>query len=280
MEGKHMRYGVVFPFDTVQGALRLAKAAEVAGWDGLFVADGIFTLDPWVVLAAVATRTTRLRIGPLLTPVSRRRPSKLAGEVATLDQLSNGRVILSVGLGALDTGFANFGEETDRKIRAERLDEGLEIITRLWTREPFDYSGKHYQVKAVTRPLPAPVQTPRVPIWVVGAWPHEKSVQRALRWDGWLTAKPNADGSGFAAITPDDIREMAAYAKTYRAGSTPFDIVIEGETPLGNMARATATVRPFAEAGATWWIESLWMHDELEYLHARIQQGPPRMDEN
>jgi alkanesulfonate monooxygenase SsuD/methylene tetrahydromethanopterin reductase-like flavin-dependent oxidoreductase (luciferase family) len=275
-----MRYGVVFPFDTVQDALRLAETAEAAGWDGLFVGDGIFTLDPWVVLAAVATRTTRLRIGTLLTPVSRRRPSMLAGEVATLDQLSDGRVILSVGLGALDTGFNNFGEETDRKARAELLDEGLEIITRLWNREPFDYSGKHYRVKALNRPLPAPVQKPRVPIWVVGAWPHPKSIQRALRWDGWLTAKRNPDGSGFAAIMPDDIREMAAYAKTHRASSAPFDIVIEGETPLGDAAQAAATVRPYADAGATWWIESLWTHNDLEYLHARIEQGPPRAEPN
>ncbi len=271
-----MRYGVVFPFDNVQDVLRLADAAEAAGWDGLFVGDGIWSLDPWVVLAAVAMRTTRLRIGTLLTPVSRRRPSKLASEVATLDQLSNGRVILSVGLGALDTGFENFGEATDRKVRAERLDEGLEIITRLWTREPFDYNGKHYQVKQLAYPLPAPIQTPRVPIWVVGVWPHEKSIQRALRWDGWLTAKHNADRSWFAALTPDDIREMNAYAKAHRDSSAPFDIVIEGETPLGDVSQAAATVRPFAEAGATWWIESLWMHNDLEYLHARIQQGPPR----
>jgi alkanesulfonate monooxygenase SsuD/methylene tetrahydromethanopterin reductase-like flavin-dependent oxidoreductase (luciferase family) len=273
-----MRYGVVFPFDNVHDALALADAAEAAGWDGLFVGDGIFSPDPWVVLAAVAVRTTRLRIGPLLTPVSRRRPSKLASEVATLDQLSHGRVILSVGLGALDTGFENFGEETDRRIRAERLDEGLDIITRLWTREPFDYNGQHYRVKPLTYPLPAPVQTPRVPIWVVGVWPHEKSVQRALRWDGWLTAKHTADGSGFATITPDDVREMAAYTQAHRASSAPFDIVVEGETPLGDAAQAAATVRPYADAGATWWIESLWMHNDLEYLRARIQQGPPRAD--
>jgi alkanesulfonate monooxygenase SsuD/methylene tetrahydromethanopterin reductase-like flavin-dependent oxidoreductase (luciferase family) len=273
-----MRYGVVFPFDNVHDALALADAAEAAGWDGLFVGDGIFSPDPWVVLAAVAVRTTRLRIGPLLTPVSRRRPSKLASEVATLDQLSHGRVILSVGLGALDTGFENFGEETDRRIRAERLDEGLDIITRLWTREPFEYNGQHYRVKPLTYPLPAPVQTPRVPIWVVGVWPHEKSVQRALRWDGWLTAKHTADGSGFATITPDDVREMAAYTQAHRASSAPFDIVVEGETPLGDAAQAAATVRPYADAGATWWIESLWMHNDLEYLRARIQQGPPRAD--
>jgi alkanesulfonate monooxygenase SsuD/methylene tetrahydromethanopterin reductase-like flavin-dependent oxidoreductase (luciferase family) len=273
-----MRYGVVFPFDNVHDALAQADAAEAAGWDGLFVGDGIFSPDPWVVLAAVAVRTTRLRIGPLLTPVSRRRPSKLASEVATLDQLSHGRVILSVGLGALDTGFENFGEETDRRIRAERLDEGLDIITRLWTREPFEYNGQHYRVKPLTYPLPAPVQTPRVPIWVVGVWPHEKSVQRALRWDGWLTAKHTADGSGFATITPDDVREMAAYTQAHRASSAPFDIVVEGETPLGDAAQAAATVRPYADAGATWWIESLWMHNDLEYLRARIQQGPPRAD--
>lgn len=157
-----MQYGFVFPGSGARTAADLAHEAEAAGWDGFFVWDSVWGMDPWVTLAAVAVSTERIRIGTMLTPVSRRRPWKLAGETVTLDHLSNGRLILSVGLGAPETGFAQFGEETDRKIRAELLDEGLDILTGLWRGQPFNYDGKHYRVRETTfmPPLP-PVQSPR-----------------------------------------------------------------------------------------------------------------------
>jgi alkanesulfonate monooxygenase SsuD/methylene tetrahydromethanopterin reductase-like flavin-dependent oxidoreductase (luciferase family) len=271
-----MQFGIVFPFYEIHDVVALAREAESAGWDGLFVGDGIWTLDPWVTLAAVATQTQRLRIGTLLTPVSRRRPWKLATETATLDRLSNGRLIMAVGLGALDTGFKQFGEQTDRKTRAELLDEGLDIVTGLWKGQPFTYEGKHYRVRAFRLPHPAPVQSPRIPIWVVGAWPRKKSIQRALRWDGLLPAKAAADGNWWAPITPDDIREMKTFIQANRTQTTPFDIVIEGKTPIGELEQGVTTVQPLAEAGATWWIESLWEAPDLDYVRTRIRQGPPR----
>ncbi|RPI94414.1 MAG: LLM class flavin-dependent oxidoreductase, partial [Chloroflexi bacterium] len=161
------------------------------------------------------------------------------------------------------------------KVRAELLDEGLDIITRLWAGEPFGYNGIHYQISPPPYPHPAPVQKPRIPIWVVGMWPHEKSVKRALRWDGWVTATQKTDGPGFAPITPDDIREMKAYVDANRPVAEPFDIVVEGESPLGDPQQAAAHVRSYAEAGATWWIESLWEHPQFTYLEARLRQGPP-----
>src|SRR5204863_4018588 len=119
--------------------------------------------------------TTRVRIGAVLTPVSRRRPWKLARETVTLDHLSHGRLVLPVGLGALDDGgFGKVGEPTDRKTRAELLDEGLAILTGLWSGQPFSFHGEHYQVEELTF-LPPPVQSPRIRIWVVGLWPHERS---------------------------------------------------------------------------------------------------------
>lgn len=127
-----MRYGFVLPGGDAREAAELAGEAEAAGWDGFFVWDSVWGVDPWVSLAAAAVRTESIRLGTMLTPLSRRRPWKLAGETVTLDHLSGGRLVLSVGLGAVETGFAAFGEETDRKIRSELLDEGLDVLTGLW----------------------------------------------------------------------------------------------------------------------------------------------------
>ncbi len=273
-----MQYGFIFPGEGARAAAELAHEAEAAGWDGFFVWDSVWGIDPWVTLAAVAMRTERVRIGTMLTPVSRRRPWKLAGETVTLDRLSGGRLILSVGLGATETGFDKFGEETDRKIRAELLDEGLDILTGLWRGQLFNYSGKHYLVQETTfMPPPPPVQSPRIPIWVVGLWPRTKSMQRVLRYDGLLPAKMG-DG-GISTVTPADIREMKAFIEARRTGTTPFDIVMEGQTPGGDRVRAGETVQPLAEAGVTWWLETMWSPpNEPEDARARIRQGPPRIE--
>jgi alkanesulfonate monooxygenase SsuD/methylene tetrahydromethanopterin reductase-like flavin-dependent oxidoreductase (luciferase family) len=271
-----MHYGFVIPGGDVDVLLEVAQEIEAAGWDGVFIADGVYGTDPWVSLAAIATRTNRVRLGTLLTPVSRRRPWKLASETATLDRLSNGRVTLTVGLGAIDTGFDRVGEQTERAVRAQLLDEGLEVITRFWSGQPFRYEGQHYQVNWGTDWLYTPVQTPRIPIWVVGAWPKERSLQRALRYDGLLAARIDPS-SGFAQITPADVREIKQYIDTHRTGETPFDLIVEGVSPIGSLEEAAATVRPFAEAGATWWIESMWeVPGGLETVRRRIHQGPPR----
>ena len=293
-----MHYGLVLPFaGEFHGhtIVDLAHEAEEAGWDGVFVWDGLLGDDPWVVLGAVALRTERVRIGPMVTPISRRRPWKLASETATLDHLSNGRLILSVGLGALDTGFANVGEKTDRKIRAQMLDEGLEILTGLWSGEPFSYDGEHYQVQDVTLHAPLPVQSPRIPIWVVAAWPRpasmwprKKSMRRALRYDGVLPQGKDSDGTSFK-MTPLDVQVMKEYVDEQRTQTTPFDIVFEVETP-DDREQAVAMVRPLAEAGVTWLVEDVyhrlvregdkvrWERRGLEGTRVHIKQGPPRID--
>src|SRR5512135_3455862 len=168
-----MKYGIVLPKGDARTSADFAAEAERCGWDGFFVWEPVWGIDAWVCLTAAAMRTERIRLGTMLTPLSRMRPWKLASETATLDNLSNGRVILAVGLGAIDTGFEEFGEVTDRKQRAELLDEGLDILTGLWRGQPFSYEGKHYHVKPSTFPHrpPPPVQQPRIPIWVTGAWP-------------------------------------------------------------------------------------------------------------
>ena len=273
-----MNYGFVVTKGDPRTAADLAREAEEAGWDGVFYWDGINvgemeTYDPWVVMAAMAVTTERVRLGAIVTPPARRRPWKLARETMTLDHLSGGRLVLPVGLGATDDGgFSKVSEPTDKKVRATLLDESLEILTGLWGGEPFSHEGEHYQVEEMTF-LPPTVQRPRVPIWPVAAWPSEKSMNRALRYDGLLAYTTRGE------VTPGDVRAMKAYAEENRPPGSPFDIVVDGETPGKDRERVKRLVEPFATAGATWWIESPWTPpNEPEELRIRIWQGPPRVE--
>lgn len=278
-----MRYGFIIPKGGPRTVAELAREVEAAGWDGAFYWDGIHigemeTYDPWVTMAAMAMLTERVRIGAVLTPLARRRPWKVARETIALDHLSGGRLVLPVGLGALDDGgFTKVGEPTDRKVRAQLLDESLEILTGLWSGKPFTYQGEHYKLEEMTF-LPPTVQSPRIPIWVVAAWPSKKSMNRALRYDGLLATKV-AGTAAEPGVTPEGIREIKAYVEENRPGTMPFDIVWEGETPGDDPEVAAAIVRSFAEAGVTWWMEAPWSPpNEPDNLRARIKQGPPRAD--
>ena len=294
-----MQFGVTLPNLGVGSDPRtladLAAEAEGAGWDGVFVWDAVYsahwdavyrddphgraTLDPWIVLTAIAMRTERVRIGAVVTPLSRRRPWKLARETVTLDHLSGGRLILPVGLGSLGDGaISKVGEPTDRKIRAQRLDESLDILTGLWSGRPFSYRGEHYRVDEMTF-RPPPVQAPRIPIWVVGAWPRPASMRRAARWDGVIASRMTADGD-FVELSPEEVRTMRASLAEQRPGGAAYDIVLEGALPGEDPTAAIETVRPYSEAGATWWLEDVWKLLEgpagaVERMRTRIRQGPP-----
>jgi len=164
---------------------------------------------------------------------------------------------------------------TDRRTRAELLDEGLDIITGLWHGQPFSYDGKHYHIKETNfPPPPPPIQTPRIPIWVVGAWPRIRSMRRVIRWDGLLPNKLNAGGS-HGTVTPEDLTAMSEWIATNRESDTPFDIVMEGTTPGDQPEKAASMVQPWREAGATWWLEADWSTAEREAIRARIRSGPP-----
>jgi alkanesulfonate monooxygenase SsuD/methylene tetrahydromethanopterin reductase-like flavin-dependent oxidoreductase (luciferase family) len=262
-----VRYGFVVPWADADAVGDLAAAAEESGWDGLFVWEPVWGVDAWIALALAAVRTSRIRLGTLLTPPSRRRPAELASQVATVDRLSAGRVTLSVGLGAIESGFAAFGEETDRRIRAELLDECLDVVTGLWSGQPFAYDGKHYNVAPTDFPtIGNTVQQPRVPIWCVGAIGKPKSMARALRWDGLLPQKLDRGDGGH--VTLDEVAAVRA-----AVGDRDYDIVIEGE---GSQHSPAA----WAKAGATWWIESMWdavgqAEPALAVLD-RLRDGPPR----
>ena len=258
----------------------LSQVAEEAGWDGVFLPDCISIetetipampfYDPWVALALIAAHTKTIRLGTLLTAIPRRRPWKLARETGTLDHVSNGRVILSIGLGVPqdDGGFYKVGEPEDLKIRAELMDEGLEVLAGMWSAKPFSFAGRHYQVHRMTM-LPPPVQKPRIPVWVVGVWPKPKSMNRVIRWDGVIVQKYK--GSPNDVAKPEDTRAVREWVDKNRAAKGPFDLVVGCATGARPNLK---TLRQHTEAGATWWIEMMW--DKHTKVRERLRQGPPR----
>jgi alkanesulfonate monooxygenase SsuD/methylene tetrahydromethanopterin reductase-like flavin-dependent oxidoreductase (luciferase family) len=257
----------------------LAHEAEVAGWDGFFVWDHLTWpsrdpgVDPWLALAAIAMSTTRIRLGPMVTVPPRRRPWKLARETVTLDHLSDGRLILGVGLGYNQhEEFEAFGEVADPKLRAVQLDEGLEVLTGLWSGKPFSFEGTQYHVQEACF-LPAPRQQPRIPIWVAGGWPTKAPFRRAARWDGVIPmGRPASNGR----ITPPEVREMVAYIQEHRTSAAAFDVVTGGWTDGKDQARDAAEITPFAEAGVTWWMEPANLRTPMD-MRERIRIGPPRV---
>lgn len=243
----------VAPFDELVDPrllAELARRAEDRGWDGFFLWDHVAyrepvraLADPWVSLAAIACATERLRLGPLVTPLSRRRVQKLARESVTLDHLSRGRLTLGVGLGVEgNRELEPFGEVTDPRERARLLDEGLERLAALW--------GGEFE--------PAPVQRPRIPIWVAARWPNRRPLQRAARWDGL-----------FPVDLPDP-GALASYAEQIRAlrpaDAPGFDLIVD--------LAPGADVTPWAAAGATWVLTAFGSQPRQADVSARIDAGP------
>ncbi len=283
-----MKYGFVMPAGDARAAAELAAAAEAHGWDGFFVWESIWGIDAWVMLGAAAMATERIRLGTMLTPLPRRKPWDLAGQSSTVDNLSNGRVILSVGLGVTgEQRFWIFEDDPGRKVRAELMDESLEMLQHLWQDQPFEFTGKHYRSQKLAELVPPapppPVQQPRIPTWVVGAWPRPKSMRRAALQDGWLPHYAPLDGDS-GEFTPELLAEGVAWIREERAahGLTMdnYDVIVEGTTSATDPA-AAETVRPWAEAGATWWIDADWSSlDPVAVRTAaelRLQAGPPRL---
>jgi alkanesulfonate monooxygenase SsuD/methylene tetrahydromethanopterin reductase-like flavin-dependent oxidoreductase (luciferase family) len=273
----------------------LARDAEQAGWDGFFVWDHTVAwpmpiVDPWIALSAIAIATERIRIGPLVTPLPRRRPTKLAREVISLDHLSGGRVILGVGIGRGPWEWEYLGEETDLRTRGAMLDEGLDLLAKLWTGEPVLHDGRFYTFRGDGGPdnpetlptpfLPTPVQRPRVPIWVAGTWPSRPPFRRAARWDGVVPIAHGADMVSY--LSPDEVREVVAFIGERRSSDEPFDVVVCGPSSADD----TTVVRDYADAGTTWWLEDIspwafgWRWDgpwPIDQMNDRIRAGPPRL---
>jgi hypothetical protein len=270
-----VKYGVILPGGTAVEQLEQAVLAEEHGWDGVFVWEAAYGVDAWGLLAAIAARTSRVTLGTALTPLPWRRPWKVASQVVTLDQLSGGRAVLMVGLGAVSTDLPQTGEELDLRTRASMMDDGIDLLRALWG-GAIHYQGPHYRYDCDRTDLAevgVPLQQP-IPIWVVGLWPRPKSMRRVLRCEGVMPQYAE-DGS------PEQMRQMCAWLAAHGDGRQ-FDVVAEGETPADDPGTAVALVEPWAGAGATWWLETRWdmphhTPERMREVHARIVAGPPRV---
>lgn len=286
-----MQYAVYLPnfgpFADAQTLAWLARDAENAGWDGFFIWDHVAgerwppaMVDPWVALAAIALHTRRMRIGALVTPLPRRRPWKLARETVSVDRLAEGRLVVGVGTGDGPGEWDDLGEECDPVARGAMLDEGLAVLSALWSGEPCRYDGQYYRVREAHF-LPPPVQTPRIPVWVAGHWPNPAPFRRAALWDGVFPGGWNPP--------PVDVRAAVAYVRACRAAAgidlaLPFDVVVAGMTPPDRVTAQTV-LAAYAEAGVTWWLENIsparrpnasWLGEwPIARLRARILAGPP-----
>lgn len=259
----------------------LGVAVERAGFDGYFLwdhivfsntGDGPPIVDPWVVLSVVAARTSRIKIGTVVTPLPRRRPWQLARTTTTIDRLSNGRMVLGVGIGSPAYGdFGIFHEPSGDRERAALLDEGLDVLAGLWTGRPFSYTGKLFTVDSVTF-TPAPVQQPRIPVWVAGVLPAPRPIARAARWDGMVPIR--YDTAGLARPSPAEIADVTRQIAAARGSSDGYDMVVWAEVTSGPAAAAELG-GPYHGTGATWWIETArpepgWW----EGVQARVAAGP------
>jgi alkanesulfonate monooxygenase SsuD/methylene tetrahydromethanopterin reductase-like flavin-dependent oxidoreductase (luciferase family) len=277
-----MRYGAYLSsvglFSDPNLLAELAYEAEEVGWDGVFIWDHIgqpnFAVDPWVTLAAMAMKTQYIKLGPIVTPIPRRRPWKLARETVSLDHLSHGRLILGVGIGWSEKEFKAFGEVSEPQTRAEKLDEGLDILAGLWQGQPFRYHGKHYQVQDLHF-LPQPIQSPRIPIWVCGSWTAKKApFRRATRWDGVVAI---ADPAQNRAILPEEVSDIKNYISQHRSNDDVFDIVVILWSEGDHSPQEVHDTERYADAGTTWWLEDLSTErfSSIEEVQDRLRKGPP-----
>jgi alkanesulfonate monooxygenase SsuD/methylene tetrahydromethanopterin reductase-like flavin-dependent oxidoreductase (luciferase family) len=221
-------------------------------------------------------------MGTLVTPLARRRPWVVARQTVSVDLVSNGRLVLGVGLGdPVQWDFGFFGEETDNKQRAEKVNEGLEIITGLWSGNEYTFQGKHYHIQPVTF-KPTPVQSPRIPIWVGGTWPNRGAMRRAARWDGYHPLKWDSEG-----MQPADWQAARDIIVQYRTANSRADLIHGGRVPVHLWSNAAELIEPFREAGVTWWIEDVspwrfghsweieWQPEFTSQMNELIRRGPP-----
>jgi alkanesulfonate monooxygenase SsuD/methylene tetrahydromethanopterin reductase-like flavin-dependent oxidoreductase (luciferase family) len=261
----------------IRRLVALAVEAEAAGWDGFFPWDVFLTdddspvADPWVTLAAIASSTTRIRLGAMVTPLVRRNPWEVARTVASLDQLSGGRMVLGVGLGSGIREFERLSLPVDLRQRAEYVDEALDIIDRLWAGQTVTARGGHYTLDGVAI-SPLPVQRPRVPIWTAAGWPRRRPLRRAMRWDGVYLMTNNQLTD--ERLTPAEVAGVAALIRSERTAQTPFDIaanVFTPDEPDGGLA----ITRAMAGAGATWTLELT--PATFEHHEQLVRRGPVRI---
>jgi hypothetical protein len=283
-----VRYGFVVPYADSRDFASIAALGEQRGWDGVFTWEALWGVHAWVSLGAAAMVTSRVRLGTLLTPAARWRPWDLASAVGTVDRLSGGRVVLSVGLGALHAGWTAFEPDEGRRVRARKLDECLAIYDGLMRGQPFSYDGVYYSARPTEfMPPDPPAQQPRPPVWMVGAYVtgrgKQPSLDRAAGWDGLLPQVIDADGERRRIDSPAELEELVGQVRSRRSemglAEAPYDVIVESDSSGEWGGGALEPGPQWARAGATWWIESWWGIPRSAEGHAelkrRIEAGPP-----
>ena len=268
-----MKYGIwivnngkLDPKQVIESAVK----AEEAGWDGVFVSDcfseGGGYSDPMILLAGIATRTKTIKLGTWVVPIPRRQPWQLALDLATLDHLSNGRVIFGAGLGVPED-FTWFGQRSDGKERAEKFNEGLEVIQGLWSGETFSYEGKHFNVKDAKLPL-IPIQKPRIPILLAGYWPKKRPFDRGAKWDGMMPFWNEYP----EPLSDESLGEMINYYNERSNSLGEFVIPFPGDiSELTN-----EIIAKYQKIGVTWLLATdLRMEDRVTPNLDKIVAGPP-----
>jgi alkanesulfonate monooxygenase SsuD/methylene tetrahydromethanopterin reductase-like flavin-dependent oxidoreductase (luciferase family) len=277
-----MKRGIYVPNFGQLGNVRLlaelARETEIAGYEGFFIFDHLLPtywpegqpkriVDVQVALTAIALATSRIKFGALVTPLARRRPVKFARESVTLDQLSNGRLVVGAGLGFdAETEFADLGEDPDPRVRADRLDEALSIVDRLWRWDPTPFDGTYVSIRAVQF-LERPVQSPRIPIWCAAEVMipnRRRALRRAARWDGVILARLDR------TVTPSEVADVRRYVASHRESDGPFDLVV-----FASDLPSEAALLEYADAGVTWWLHTPWTVEALRAVLPRDQEGAP-----
>jgi alkanesulfonate monooxygenase SsuD/methylene tetrahydromethanopterin reductase-like flavin-dependent oxidoreductase (luciferase family) len=256
----------VAPFGRLADPIRLeelAVLAETTGWDGVFLWDHVLRpdaneiADPWVCLAVMARATTRIRLGPMVTPLVRRRLIKLAREVLSVDLLSEGRLTLGLGLG-VDSGgeLSRFDERVDPIERGELLSEGAAVLAELLSGEMVSHRGKFFTVDEVTL-APRPVQHPRPPFWFAARGSAPRPVRRAAGYEGLFPIDVDAD----------DYQRILDELVAERGSLDGFDIAVR--TAPGQQLPA------FAASTATWHVQAWPVRTDLDLLFDTVAAGPP-----
>ena len=264
-------FGYLADAQTLAG---LAVDAETAGWDAVFLWDHVnwagmgSHVDPWIALGLIADRTSRVLIGTGITPLARRRPAKLAREILTLHSLSHGRFVFGAGNGVWPSEFEDLGDESNLKIRAEMLDEGLIVLKALWSGSDIDHRGSHFNIKTQAF-TPEKID---IPIWLGATWPNRKPFRRAAKFDGVMAVNQDF----ITTLTTTEVKEISDYIAACRDVSEPIDLSVM-LTASDDMQADVDRALAYEAAGATWWQESAFPPSEsLEKLQTRVRRGPPQ----
>lgn len=263
---------------TIEQVIEHAVAADEAGWDGVFVSDSIWEgwSDPWTVLAAIAARTEHVRLGTWISPLPTKVPWELAHTLASLDRISNGRVLLGTGLG-LKHHYETFGGEYDPRALGRKYDEALEVMAGLWTGEEISFDGEFFTLKGAKLPV-MPVQQPRIPVLVAAWWPNKKPFQRGARWDGIMPSWPGCfpggkgpQGEQAPGGFEEQMRELIGYYRSLT--DEPGEIVVDLHSPGATERHAELA----QELGVTWFMTTFNHEGVFSPVPTleQIRQGPP-----